>query len=90
MSYREAFPDFDPATMPAIPETWKDVSFKQDICPCFETPSGLFVYVDFADPSDRELEDGSRFTVITAEDKVFVVDVELITDSWEEVIALVG
>jgi hypothetical protein len=33
MSYRQEFPNFDPATMPEIPTGWEDISWHNDACP---------------------------------------------------------
>jgi hypothetical protein len=67
MSYREEFPDFDPATMPAIPEGFEDVSWHNDSCPSFvNEAAGLILFVDFADVSLREFqgeETGPRFNL---------------------------
>ena len=67
MTYQTAFPDYDPNTMPAIPETWRDVSWKNDTCPSFEAPNGLVIWLDYADPAMREfghLDPIERFSVI--------------------------
>jgi hypothetical protein len=40
MSYREEFPDFDPAAMPAIPQHWGDTSWHNDACPSFDAGNG--------------------------------------------------
>ena len=68
MSYQTAFPDFDPATMPDIPAAWRDVSWHNDACPCFEAFSGegcftrCIVWIDHENPERREVMQ-ERFTV---------------------------
>jgi len=64
MSYREEFPDFDPADMPAIPDGFDDVSWHNDTCPSFlNDRAGLIIFVDFADPDRREFPECPRFTL---------------------------
>ena len=68
MSYQTAFPDFDPATMPDIPESWRDVSWHNDACQCFEAFSGdgcftrCIVWIEHENPERRETM-APRFTV---------------------------
>lgn len=62
--WRKAFPDFDPATLPAIPADWRDTSYANDTCPSFATPFGHVVFIDYADVALREYpESPSRFYV---------------------------
>ena len=79
---REAFPDYAPETLPAIPHDWKDISWRCDLCPSFETPCGRFqVFIDYLDRADREY-DIARFCVtdlLTRESK-------LCTESWNVVL----
>lgn len=78
----EEFPDFDQSTLPAVPAKWEDVSWHNDATPSW-SPSpdhSLLVYVDYADPVQREVQGGYRFTVINE-------DVSLLeTDNWQEVL----
>lgn len=63
-SYRTEFPDFPPATMPAIPAAFDDVSWHNDSCPSFLNESlGLIIFVDYADPERREFPECPRFNV---------------------------
>lgn len=81
MTYQIEFPDFDPTTMPDIPEGWIDVSWHNDACPCFEVPAGLFVYVDYLDPAKREMGDTvPRFSILNQ-----ATNFSTETDSWEDV-----
>lgn len=87
MTFRDEFPDFDPATMPAIPSGWQDVSWHNDSCPSFEVPgTGAQVFVDFADPTLREIKKGPRFFVLGegATTTLFT------GDDWSAVLAFIG
>lgn len=59
----QEFADFDVATLPAIPADWEDHSWHNDTCPSFGTPNGYYVFVDYADPSLREISECERFSV---------------------------
>lgn len=64
MTYLTEFPDFDPATMPAIPAGFDDVSWHNDACPSFLNEAlGLIIFVDFADADKREFPETERFTL---------------------------
>lgn len=86
-TFRTEFPDFDPATMPAIPETWIDQSWHNETCPRFHTPNGLVVFVDFADDGDREFGGGTRFSVHIDGDDLEVLHEG---DDWDAVLAFVA
>lgn len=61
---REEFPDFDPATLPAIPEGWIDASWHNDTCPCFEVITDkVYVFIDYEKVEDREHGYSDRFSV---------------------------
>jgi hypothetical protein len=90
MSYLTEFPDFDAATMPAIPEGWTDTSWHNDTCPSFNTGKGHIVFIDFADIALREIqEEYPRFTVRADPDHANSDDELLSTDDWAAVLALV-
>ncbi len=88
----KAFPDYDLATLPSIPETWRDESWKNDCCPKFMAPNGLDVYIDYLNQSDRDIPElaHKRFSVID-----FSTDGEgdaitvLYTDDWQDVLNFV-
>lgn len=64
MTYLTEFPDFDPATMPEIPEGFQDVSWHNDACPSFLNETlGLIIFVDFEDSEKREFRETERFTL---------------------------
>lgn len=95
MSYQTEFPDFPAADMPDIPTTWRDVSWHNDACPCFEFmaagPSdsnyqSAIVWIAERDPAAREFQTGKRFYICYREGETETLDV-LETDDWAEVLA---
>lgn len=85
-TYRTEFPDFDPATMPAIPSTWSDDSWSKESCPAF-TCGELRIFIDYADPQDREIADTLRFSVhLWAGDYPMAFQ----GDDWSDVLAFVA
>jgi len=84
MTYREEFPDFDPATMPLIPAGWQDISWHNDTCPSFEAGK-VHVFIDYADMSRREVQGGGRFLIVRPDDQ----EVLLIADDWNVVLLFV-
>ena len=80
---KDAFPEYDTATLPAIPERWVDISWCNDVCPSWQA-YGYQIFVDFANPDDRELG-GERFSVCDIE----FGDCLLSTDNWAEVLEYV-
>jgi hypothetical protein len=87
MTYRAEFPDFDPATLPAIPAGWTDQSWHNDACPSFNAGNGMVVFIDFADASLKEFEDTKRFTVHADPEIHDSNDVLFETDEWNECLA---
>lgn len=91
---RREHPDFDLATLPAIPLGWEDTSWHNDACPSFQTPNGVRVYVDYADPAQRELgPTASRFGAIydpedgqSSTDTVYPYE----GDDWDALLEAVG
>lgn len=80
---KDAFPKYDTATLPAIPERWVDISWRHDACPSWQA-YGYQIFVDFEKPEDRELG-GERFSVCDIE----FGDCLLSTDNWAEVLEYV-
>jgi len=80
---KNAFPEFDVTTLPHIPATWKDTSWRHDVCPSWQT-NGYQIFVDFANPDDCEIG-GERFSVCDIE----FGDCLLSTDNWAEVLEYV-
>jgi hypothetical protein len=62
MTYRDEFPDFPEAEMPAAPEGFEDTSWHNDAMPSFEHAGlGLRLHVDYADKAMSESGMGARF-----------------------------
>lgn len=61
--YREAFPDFPASDFPAIPEGWRDASWRNDVCPSLYTHNNLQVFIECAAPADREFPECARYSV---------------------------
>jgi hypothetical protein len=86
MTYREAFPDYPEADFPVeLPEGFSDTSWKNDSCPSMESNSLLLrVWIDYADVSQREHQNGFRYIILDSEDEDANPILE--TDSWSEVL----
>jgi hypothetical protein len=93
MPYQQEFPEYDPATMPALPEGWLDTSWRNDACPSYQNEAlRLQVWIDFEKPEDRAYGDEiKRFGLYNiTEDGCIEDDTAIIaTDDWEEVLAAV-
>lgn len=87
------FPDFDQATLPIIPSHWTEASWHNDACPSFQPPWApqnmpISIYVDYADPKDREVpEKGPRYSVIAYDPDTAEAVSKLDTDDWRLVLA---
>ena len=84
--YRTEFPDFDPATLPAIPPTWVDRSWQDDGCPCWQSGTGHLVFIDYADTAERTFPYGPRFVVVTDLEFYDNSDIVLESDDWDAVL----
>ena len=80
---KNAFPEYDTATLPPIPEHWKDISWRNDVCPSWQAYS-YQIFVNFEKLEDRETG-GERFSVCDIE----FGDCLLSTDDWNEVLEYV-
>jgi hypothetical protein len=68
---RREFPDFDPATLPAIPEGFTCTAWHNDTCPTWaegqsadEPKAGdMMLAIDYADPTLREFPNCDRFSI---------------------------
>lgn len=85
MTYRTEFPDFDPATMPAIPAGWTDQSWHNDVCPSFTVFDGVRVFIDYADPALREFPEGERFSLHVGDRAA-----PFCTDDWAKLLEAVS
>ena len=92
MSYQKEFPEFPVADMPAMPAhgDFVDTSWHNDACPSIASDAlGLRVWIDFADKSVREFEDGTRFIVARQDDGIVIGETILETDDWDDVLAVI-
>ena len=78
--------------MPAMPAQgdFVDTSWHNDACPSFTSDAlGLQIWIDFADKSVRDFDDGYHFIVVRQDDGIVVGDAILETDDWNEVLAVI-
>ena len=91
-TYRSEFPDF--ILDVEIPEGFEDSSWKNDTCPCFiNTAMRMRLFVDYADPAQREMPDLKRFLITDVEADGSPVENSktlIETDDWNEVVAFVA
>jgi len=89
MAFQEEFPDYPVAQMPIIPAGWRDTSWRNDQCPSF-TAHGVQVFIDFADPNEREFPESPRF-IVSADPEVHDHNEPLMeTDDWQAVLDYVA
>ncbi|MBP0639967.1 hypothetical protein [Cupriavidus sp. AcVe19-6a] len=84
------FPRFDVATLPALPPGFADTSWHNDACPSFTNElRRVQVYVDYADPMERECgPEARRFSLFTLDehgDTTYISN----TNDWSEMLALI-
>ena len=84
------FPDYPIASLPSIPKSWADRSWRNDTCPCWQTGHWL-VWIDWPDHLDRDVPGGSRFMVCRVDNEGVLIDesVALETDDWDDVLCFV-
>jgi hypothetical protein len=84
--YRTEFPDFPADDMPAIPQGFEDSSWHNDSCPNFTSEElGLRIWIDYADPEQREIREGSRFSLEPA-DNLDTITEPTCTDDWQAIL----
>lgn len=87
MTYRTEFPAFPADAIPAdvFGDGWTDTSYRHDVAPSFEF--GRFVvFVDYPEPSDRELENVRRFCVYEVEaDPATGIE----SDTWADILTFI-
>lgn len=91
MTYKEEFPDF--VLDVALPANFEDRSWRNDLSPCFINDArGLCLWVDYADPADREFGEGFRFSLTPVDSEGQHTDDEhlLDTDDYAEVLAFLN
>ena len=76
MTFKTAFPDYPADDIPGVflAAPWRDVSWHNDACPSFALTLPFqnreaHVYVDYADPTKRELEQIERFCIRITDDE---------------------
>jgi len=80
------FPTFDQSTLPAIPAGFVDTSWVNDQCPNFlGMGDTLGLFIDFADPADRDFPESSRFTLHDWDGGS--VGIIAHSDDWSEILA---
>ena len=87
-SYTKEFPDFGPMDV-VIPEGFKDTSWHNDICPSFSSATHK-IWVDYANPTDRELEYQSRFTLCLIDADGEYIDTLTQSDDWTDILKALG
>jgi hypothetical protein len=85
--YRLTFPDFPESDCPEIPQAWKDASDDTPLCPSWLI-GGLRIFVDYLDPTLREISVGKRFFVV--DEDLWLGDELLQSDDWAEVLDFVA
>jgi len=90
MTFRAEFPDFPAADFPALPPTFTDTSWHNDACPSMTSDVyGLTIWIDYADPDQREHPDTKRFTVGHQEAGVEIGCESFDSDDWTEVLTYI-
>lgn len=88
--FHHVFTDYPIADLPPIPTGWRDVSWRNDACPCWEVSSQgetLYVFCDYADEDKRDYGPGvARFSISAdrAGSRVNVFDSEF----WDDIVAI--
>lgn len=70
-SYQIEFPDFPVSTMPDVPNDYADVSWRNDMSPCFARVHGsneVRIWIDYPEANDREFPEMKRFSVTLTRD----------------------
>lgn len=59
------FPTYPAADLPPLPHGWVDLSWRNDLCPCYapSVDSELRLWLDFPNPADREFPEAARFSL---------------------------
>ena len=72
-----------------IPNTWKDVSWGNDVCPSYSY-NGWQIFIDHPDPNKRELEVPRFGVIVEAEHGKHPRTLELNSDDFQEVLEYVS
>ena len=87
------FPDFDPATLPRLPQAFENISYGNDACPSFHNDElRLSIFIDYEKMELREFEGETRFHIFkTDEDggRLPEDDASFTSDNWSDILAYV-
>lgn len=92
--YRTEFPDFGELDV-KLPEDFVDSSWHNDMCPRFEIQrdsdeetghASLTLFIDYADPAQRELGEVARFSATTGDPHMSSTKF-FTTDDWNRMLA---
>lgn len=92
MTFRDEFPDYDPAKMPTMPEGFEDCSWHNDTMPHFwNKDMRLDIWVDHDEPAARDFIAADRFQVYaTNEDGEFIGDEPIFqANDWDHVLRFI-
>jgi len=81
------FPDYPVASLPEIPAGFVPSHWHNDACPSWGR-NDLRLFVDYPDPADRDMDDGTRFSLQRESDAGVSVIVD--TDDWNTVLAFIA
>jgi hypothetical protein len=92
MSYKTEFPHF---TLDVeIPAGFDDQSWHNNACPSFEKklPDGqyLIIWVDYADPKDRDYSQFPRFSIDLHDTDYCHVDTLIASDNWQDILDFIA
>jgi hypothetical protein len=91
MNWRDEFPDYSPAEMPAIPPGFDDTSWRNNVCPSFTSdPLGLTLWIDYAAPAEREFPTWPRYRLESQEAGVEVSGFYLESDDFALILAAIS
>jgi hypothetical protein len=85
--YKQAFPDF--LLDVEIPEGFVDCSWENEPCPSFQNKElELILYVDYADPDQREFADSERFSLVETANGMFTENNDQLinTNEWDKIL----
>ena len=87
-NYEKEFPDFGPLGV-SIPEGFTDTSWHNDACPSF-TSEAFKIWVDYANPDNREIPQSTRFTLCRVDAEGEYVSTVLASDNWADIVKALG
>ena len=88
--FQREFPRFDTATLPPIPAGFEDSSWHNDVCPSFlNIKRQLQIFIDYADPAEREFPKSKRFRVLRLNEHFEYVDTLTGSDDWSDILAAI-